>query len=96
MAVVPRSLSSSKFERGVAGVERSEPPVRRVFRGLAPLDPGHPIFAHTRLETAEPHYSKTGTDVDTSGVVHFDLPLSPKASPGEKHGNRSHVGYALA
>jgi hypothetical protein len=35
-------LSSPKFSGRVAGVERSEPPGRRISGGSLTLDPGHP------------------------------------------------------
>ena len=35
------ALSKLRIRVGVAGVERSEPPVRP-FRGLTSFDPGHP------------------------------------------------------
>ena len=50
---VSSRYSSSKFPGRVAGVERSEPPVHRVFRGLAALDPGHPYVTRPKLGTTE-------------------------------------------
>ena len=42
--------SSSKLGERVAGVERSEPPDRRISGGSLTLDPGHPKPAHPNLE----------------------------------------------
>ena len=44
------SDSSSKFGERVAGVERSEPPDRRISGGSLTLDPGHPKPEHPNLE----------------------------------------------
>jgi len=38
-------FSSSKLQKGVAGVERSEPPERPISGGSPALDPGHPAQA---------------------------------------------------
>ena len=45
-----RTYSSPKFGERVAGVERSEPPDRRVSGGSLTLDPGHPKPDHPNLE----------------------------------------------
>ena len=44
------SFSSSKFGGRVAGVERSEPPDRRLSGGSLALDPGHPKSDRPNLE----------------------------------------------